>query len=140
MHTAVKIRYPIFQPVFIFPPRLTIHSGCGLFLQTTITFPQQVHRDMVQQRREPFLFPFSCNSSHTSKSRRHAVFLALSRGHGVLHGVLLGPPPSLRALLLYFHTLVRTLHRYYAAVRLLTSVHARLRLSPSRSGLLSFAG
>src|SRR5207249_11289138 len=78
--------------------------------------------------------------SHTSKSQRHVVFLALSRGHGVLHGVLLGPPPSLRALRLCFRTLVRTLHRYYAAVRLLTGVHERLRLSPSRSVLLSFAG
>src|ERR1700760_4097955 len=52
--------------------------------------------------------------------------------------VLLGPRPSLRQLRGSFTFVVRRLHRYYGAVRLLQNVHVRIVvLSPSRTGLLA---
>src|SRR5271163_2124236 len=52
--------------------------------------------------------------------------------------VLLGLRPSLRWLRGSFIFVVRQLHRYYGAVRLLQNVHVRIMdLSPSRTGLLA---
>src|SRR5271163_1846988 len=52
--------------------------------------------------------------------------------------VLLGLRPSLRWLRGSFTLVVRQLHRYYGAVRLLQNVHVRMMdLSPSRTGLLA---
>src|ERR1700689_1067784 len=52
--------------------------------------------------------------------------------------VLLGLRPSLRWLRGSFIFVVRPLHRYYGAVRLLQNVHVRIMgLSPSRTGLLA---
>src|SRR5258708_32601291 len=52
--------------------------------------------------------------------------------------VLLGLRPSLRWLRGSLTFVVRQLHRYYGAVRILQNVHARLLgLSPSRTGLLA---
>src|ERR1700753_4330080 len=52
--------------------------------------------------------------------------------------VLLGLRPSLRWLRGSLIFVVRQLHRYYGAVRLLQNVHVRMTgLSPSRTGLLA---
>src|ERR1700685_1348595 len=52
--------------------------------------------------------------------------------------VLLGLRPSLRWLRGSLTFVVRQLHRYYGAVRLLQNVHVRMTgLSPSRTGLLT---
>src|ERR1700678_2910536 len=52
--------------------------------------------------------------------------------------VLLGLRPSLRWLRGSLTFVVRQLHRYYGAVRLLQNVHARIMdISPSRTGLLA---
>src|ERR1700677_1807019 len=52
--------------------------------------------------------------------------------------VLLGLHPSLRWLRGSLTFVVRQLHRYYGAVRLLQKVHVRMTgLSPSRTGLLT---
>src|SRR5271170_4876052 len=52
--------------------------------------------------------------------------------------VLLGLRPSLRWLRGSLTFVVRQLHRYYGAVRLLQNVHVRMMdLSPSRTGLLA---
>src|SRR6202167_1798441 len=52
--------------------------------------------------------------------------------------VLLGLRPSLRWLRGSLTFVVRQLHRYYGAVRLLQNVHVRIMgLSPSRTGLLA---
>src|ERR1700761_2213397 len=55
-----------------------------------------------------------------------------------LYVVLLGLCPSLRWLRGSLIFVVRQLHRYYGAVRLLQNVHVRMTgLSPSRTGLLA---
>src|SRR5881296_2877749 len=51
---------------------------------------------------------------------------ALSPGRGRLHDVLFGRLPSLHALRRQLPTVVRTLRRYYAPVRLPTGVHVGL--------------
>src|SRR5215471_16051212 len=80
---------------------------------------------MVEQSREPFLFPFLCCFSHTIQPLGHS-FPALCRASVGLNDVLLGPRPflpSLRRRSLFF---VRLVHRYYGAVRPLRSVRVRI--------------
>src|SRR6266853_1379236 len=78
---------------------------------------------MVKQSSKPFLLPFLGCLSHTAQSLGHS-FPALCRARVGLNDVLLGPRPSLpnlrRGLLLF----VRLVHRYYDAIRLLSTVHA----------------
>ena len=76
-----------------------------------------------------------CYFTHTAQVAQLAG-PALSPGRGRLPDVLLGRSPSLHALRRCLLTLVRTLRRYYATVRLPTDVHVGLRaqglLQPAR--------
>src|ERR1700674_2071544 len=80
---------------------------------------------MVEQFSESFLLPFSGYLSHTAQSLGHS-FPALCRARVGRSDVLLGPRTSLPNLRQEWLPFVRLVHRYYRAVRLLRSVHARI--------------
>ena len=82
---------------------------------------------MVQQRGEPLLLPFPRCLAHTVQSLGHAL-PALCRGRVWLLDVLLGPRPSLPNLRRPLPPLFGSVHRYYAAVRLLRACASGLRL------------
>jgi hypothetical protein len=71
------------------------------------------------------------------RTLRHADSCSES-GACVPNDVLLQLHPSLPSLRRKLPSIVRPVHRYYGAVRLLQYVHARVRLLPSRAGLRIF--
>src|ERR1017187_1303947 len=77
---------------------------------------------MVEQCGELLLFPFLCCFAHTLQPLGHAN-LALCRVRAGLTGVLLDQRSSLLALRRRFPVIVRAIHWYYTAVRLLEDVH-----------------
>jgi len=79
---------------------------------------------MMQQSSELLLLPCPRHSAHAAQPLGH-LFPALCRTGAGLRVVLLGPPPSLRRLRRGLPLLVRLLHWYYAAVRLLQRVRVR---------------
>src|SRR6516165_4360146 len=79
---------------------------------------------MVEQSGEPFLLPFSSCLPHTAQSLGH-TFPALCRAHARLNDVLLSLRPSLPNLRGRLPLVVRSVHWYYGAVRLLLNVHVR---------------
>src|SRR5215510_16556716 len=92
---------------------------------------------MVQQSGETFLLPFCCCFAHTAQSLGHA-FPALCRAHVRLNDVLLSLRPSLPSLRGRLPFVVRLVHRYYSAVRLLLNVHARRSVYGLRGPVLIF--
>src|SRR5947199_10757788 len=80
---------------------------------------------MMEQRGEPRPLIFTCCFAHTEQIAQLAD-PALSPGRGRLLSVLFGRSPSLHALRRRITTVVRTLRRYYATVRLPTGVHVGL--------------
>src|ERR1019366_2958386 len=87
--------------------------------------PQQLGRDVVEQRGEPRPLVPTCYFAHTEQVARRAG-PALRPGRGRLPDVLLGRSPSLPALRWRLSTVVRALRRYYATVRIPTNVHVGL--------------
>src|SRR5229473_1993445 len=79
---------------------------------------------MVEQSGEPLLLSFLCCLPHTVQSLGHAL-PALCRVHVRLNDVLPRLYPSLPSLRRRLSSLVRLVHRYYGAVRLLQHVHVR---------------
>src|SRR6266852_288205 len=116
-------------------PRRAIDPGGRFSLQRVETVLETCDRDVVEQRGELCPLLLACNFAHTEQAAR-LVGPALCPGRGRLLGVLLGRPPSLRALRRRLPVLVRALRRYYAAVRLPIHVRAGLRahalLQPAR--------
>src|SRR5215471_828582 len=92
---------------------------------------------MVKQSGETFLLPCLCCLSHTAQSLGHA-FPALCRTRVGLNDVLLGPRPSLPNLRGRQVLVVRLVHRYYDAVRLLLNVHVRRSVYHLRGPVLIF--
>src|ERR1700733_9596517 len=80
---------------------------------------------MMEQSREPFLLPCLGYLPHTVQSLGHS-FPALCRARVGWHDVLLGPRPSLPGFRRGWLPLVRPVHWYYGAVRLLQSVRVRI--------------
>src|SRR5450759_921317 len=78
---------------------------------------------MVEQGGELHPFPFPCCFAHTRQPLGYAS-PALFRVRAGLMSVLLDQRPSLLTLRQRFSVLVRMIHRYYTAVRLLDDVHA----------------
>ncbi len=103
-----------------------VNAGCRLVRQPRKGLAQKVDRDVVQQRGEPLVLPLSRRSPYTLKRLGHAG-PALGPGHALLDRVSLGPLPSLHRLRRRNLGFVRRLPRYYGGVRLLPSVHHRLR-------------
>src|SRR5260370_29290047 len=100
----------------------TTDSGGSIPLQSVVAVPQPLHRDMVEQRGESRPLVSTCHLTHTVQIARLAG-PALRPGRGRLPDVLLGRSPSLHILRRWLLTVVRTLRRYHATVRLPIGVH-----------------
>src|ERR1700677_566974 len=136
MDSAMKILQLLIQGRFVLVPRHTIDSGRRISLQGVVAVPQQIDSNVVEQRGEPRPLVLTCCLTHTKQVAQLAD-PALSPGRGRLSDVLLGRLPSLHALRWRLPTVVRTLRRYYATVRLPTYVHVGLPahslLQPARA-------
>src|ERR1044072_1853528 len=93
---------------------------------------------MVEERGEPFLLPLPCDLPYALQRLCHA-YPVLRPARALLARIPLGPRPWLHRLRSVRTRFVRRLHSYYDGVRLLVSVHHRLRLLafPMRTNLLS---
>src|SRR5450432_476717 len=90
---------------------------------------------MVKQSDELHLLPFPCCLTHTRQPLGHAR-LALCRVRAGLMSVPLDQRPSLLTLRQRLSAIVRVVHRYSSAVRLLEDVHAgRTAIAFTRRGL-----
>jgi hypothetical protein len=122
VNPAVQISKPTFQSGFIFRPRDAVHAGGSSSLQGVEPFPEQPNRQMVEQGSELQILPFPSCFTHTRQPLGYAS-LALCRVRAGLMSVLLDQRSSLLTLRRWFPILVRMIHRYYSAVRLLENVH-----------------
>src|SRR5208283_4757258 len=113
------------QLLAVVPPRLPVHTGSGLLLQSEVGHAQcfQVV-DVVQERREPQLLILSCCLTYPFQRTRR-VFPARCPGRVLLWQVPFGQPPSLHPLRRRLPSFVRGLRRYYRAVRLPRPVRHR---------------
>src|SRR6516165_10844104 len=123
VNQAVQIGEPTFQPGLILLPSDSVHSWRGLTLQGVKAIPEQSDCQMVKQSGEPHLLPFPCYPAHTRQPLGHA-HLALCRERAGLMSVLLDQRPSLLTLRRRSPAIVRMIHWYCTAVRLLEDVHA----------------
>ena len=124
VNPVLQIDQPILQTFLVLLPPDAIHSRRRVPLQRVVALPQQIGGQMVQQGGEPFLLPFPRRLAHTRQTLGHAAPV-LCRWRAALAGVLLGSRPSLHHLRRGLRLLVRRLHRYYGAIRLLSGVHVR---------------
>jgi len=124
VNPAVQIGKPTLQPGLILFPSHAIHPGRSLPLQRVKAVPEQIHAQMVEQSRETVPSPFPSRLTHTAQSLGHP-FPALCRASVGRSDVLLGPRPSLPYLRRGLSLVVRQVHRYYGAVRLLCNVPVR---------------
>src|SRR5512144_79826 len=127
-------------------PRQPIHAGCSVLLKLEERLFEQLDADVMEERGEPLLLPFPCHFPYAFQRLFHA-YPVLRPARAVMIRISLGPRPWLHRLrcarpcrrlhsgLLRF---VRRLHSYYDGVRLLVSVHHRLRLLtfPMRTAVL----
>ena len=112
----------------VVPPRQPVHAGSGVALERVERNPEQVERDMVEERGEPFLPPLPCRLPYAAQRLGHAPPV-LRPARALLAHVPLGPRPWLHRLRRRATSgFVRRLHGYYGEVRLLGFVHHRLRL------------
>ena len=132
MYPTVEVNQPTFQPGLILLPGDAVHAGGSFPLQRVKARPEQADRQVVEQGGELPLLPFPCRFPHTRQSLGYAS-PALCRVRAGLMGVLLDQRPSLLILRRRFPALVRMIHRYYSAVRLLGDVRAgRVAIAFSR--------
>ncbi len=61
MDPSMQVVEVALQACLVVLPRHSIHTGCGTALERQERVPQQVGRDMVQQRGEPLLLPLPCS-------------------------------------------------------------------------------
>ena len=134
MNPVVQIDESFLPTGLILLPGHSVHSRRGFSPQGVKAVLEQIRCHMVKQVRELLLFVFSRSLAHTMQSLGHP-FPALCRASARFHGVLLGQRPSLPTSVTDVPIdVVRRLRRYYAAVRLLARVHARITLLASRAG------
>ncbi len=124
VNPVLQIDQPTLQTFFILLPPHAVHSRRRVPLERVVALPQQIEGQMVQKGGEPFLLPFPRHLAHTRQTLGHAAPV-LCRWRATLAGVLLGSRPSLHRLLRGLRPLVRRLHRYCDAIRLLSGVHVR---------------
>src|SRR5262249_21947111 len=130
-------------------PRQSIHTRRCVLIEFVERLFKQVDADVVEERGEPLLLPFPCNFPYAFQRLFHA-YPILRPARALLVRIPLGPRPWLRRLRCdhprrclpgRFIRFVRRLPSYYGGVRLLGSVHHRLRLLafPMRTAVLGTA-
>ena len=137
-----KIVEILLQILAVMPPRHTIDPRRGIPLEAEVGLPKRVGAvDVVQERSELQRRIPRCGLTYSRKRLVHAS-PALSPEHVVLVRVPFGQPPSLPPLRRWTASVVRGLLRYYAVVRLPTTVrHRRTSLDfPMRPAAPCHAG
>ena len=107
-----QVRFPVTR---ILVPRHAVCTRCRIVLQPAICSVEQIDRDVVHQRGEPFLLTLSCSCSYTFEPLGHAR-PAQSPARALLARVPLGPLPWLHGLRPRLPAFVRPLHCYYEEV------------------------
>ena len=130
-----KVRLEIHAVVL---PRHAVHPRRGLGLKRPVRRPQAIDVDVMQKRREPRILVRPCHSAHAIQITERAL-PGSGSGARFAGRVPLGRPASLHHLRRPALGVVRQLHRYYQAVRLLTIVHHGITASafPARPALPS---
>src|SRR6516165_2028046 len=114
---------PAIQRLPILLPHHSIDAGRRIALERVEAFPDALRREVVQKRCEAHSLISLCYFAHALQTRRRG-YPALCPDRGSPQRAPLGRRPSLHNLL--SSRCVRLLLEYYAAVRLPTSVPARL--------------
>jgi len=127
----------VLEGLAVVPPRLSVHTSCGVPLQLEVSKPQSVDPvDVMQKSGELYILLQCCRLSYLRQFAGR-VDPALSPERVLLAQVPLGQTPSLHLLRRRCSGFVRRLPRYYGSVRLPVFVHRR-RTSldfPTRPGL-----
>src|SRR5208282_1833135 len=124
----------------VVPPRLSVHTGCGVPLQLEVGKPQSVDPvDVMQKSGELCILVQCCRLSYL-RQLAGRVDPALSPERVLLAQVPLGQTPSLHLRRRRCSGFVRRLPRYYGSVRLPVFVHHRLLsldfpMRPENAGL-----
>ena len=118
----MQMGQPTLQPGLVLLPRHAVHPRGGFSLQRVKAPSEQIDREVVEQSGELHLLVFLRGFPHTRQPLGHAC-PALGRVRVRRRGVLLDQRPSLPILRRECFLVVRMIHRYYAAVRLLGDVH-----------------
>lgn len=129
LHRGPQLADPLVESFLVLAPPHPINAGRRVALQLHEAVSQQLGRDVMQQRREPYLLARGLGGSgcftYTVEPHRRAG-PALSPGRGRRFSVALGCSPSLRTLRMRRFgggAIVRVVHRYYASIRLLAGVN-----------------
>src|SRR5215471_7198728 len=136
MDPVVQVLKLALEVCLVVRPRQSVHTRGGVLIKFVERLFQQVDADVVEKCSELLLLPFLCGFPYASQRLFHA-YPVLRPARALLFRISLGPSPSLhrlrcarlcRCLHSKLIRFVRRLHRYYGGVRLLVSVHHRLRL------------
>ena len=100
-------------------PRQSIHTGCRFPLEREKRLPEPINVNVVEERGELFLFPFTCCFPYALQRLEHANPV-LCPERALLVRVPLGPCPWLHRLRCFNGNrrvrIVHRLHRYYGRV------------------------
>src|SRR6476620_12753484 len=131
----MQVLEPAPEVCLVVPPRQPIHTRRGVFPELVERLSEEIDADVVEERGEPLLLPCLCDLPYAFQRLCHA-YPVLSPARALLARIPLGPRPWLHQLRSGSLRFVRRLHSYYDGVRLLVSVHHRLRLLafPMRAG------
>src|SRR3974390_522015 len=144
MDPVVQILELTLKVCLVVRPYQPIHTGRSVFLKFEERLFEQFDAEMVKERGELLLLPFLRDFPYAFQRLCHA-YPTLRPARALLAHISLGPRPWLhrlrcsrlcrRLLRGELFRFVRRLLSYYGGVRLLVSVHHRLRLltSPMRT-------
>src|SRR5215510_4826721 len=104
-----------FKVCFVGPPRLPVHSRCGIALERKERLPEQIQAEVVEERCELLLLPLPCSLPYAVERLCHA-YPALCPVRALLARVPLGPRPLLHRLRSGRARLVRRLPSSYGGV------------------------
>jgi hypothetical protein len=135
MDPFVQVPEPRLKVRLVVLPRHAIHAGSRFAPERMESRPERIDIDVMEKRGELFLLPQPCGFPYAVQRLGHASPV-LCPVRALLAYVSLGLRPWLHPLRRRFPAFVRRLLSYYAEVRLLLSVHHRLRLLafPIRTG------
>jgi hypothetical protein len=135
MNPFMQVPEPGLKVRLVVPPRHAIHARGSFAPERVKCRPECIDINVVEKRGEPFLLPQPCGFPYAVQRLGHASPV-LCPVRALLAHVPLGLRPWLRQLRPRLPGFVRRFHSYYAGVRLLLSVHHRLRLLafPIRTG------
>src|SRR5215207_4327511 len=117
MHPSMQFPEVALEILLVVPPRQSVHTRRGMFLEGKERRFEQVDADMVKERGELLLSLFPCGLSYAFQPLGHAC-TAQRPVRVVLARIPLGPGPSLHRLRGGLLRFVRLLLRYYGRVRL----------------------